>query len=600
MQKQMENFDISKIFYDKEIGEEHYRFLKEIDGNPMLIFTKHKNKSFSPNIDYFIEKFLGIDPKNEEQPDYIKMISKTSPNVQRIFVMVGYFFLSNYAFKNLEVSNLQNCKGKFELSGNSDEDLILYLLLKYSGAKRSPNKNDSTIFNIGYINALCSPIFGKCLKSLLKLRFSKALGIEINNDKFYDICHQANFNTALGISTSVFRSWLEGENVGTYIQDIKIQDFICISDIEMCINKAKEVYILGENGDGKTLILNALFLTFAGRTIENASVKEASDAIEMLRIAKEMQSMLEGSDNLNVYGPQSFNYLPNLYAYGTHRGRTSSIENADKLGFMSLFGTDYTLVDPSAWIKEICFREMMNARQLGDSITTASQNTISAIQDILDTLLDKKIKIDIDIDFNNNVIYNENGATLNFSELSEGYRTTLIFVCDLLYRFYGYKMPKDFNGVFDAKGVVLIDEIDAHLHPRWQRTIVSRIRKLFPEVQFIMTTHSPHIIQGAGQDAVIFRVYRDGESGKTCVSEPYLRSELNYMMINTLATSPLFGLESARLKVDNETDYTSSTYLMDRIEKKVQDRIKKSNLKNLITDDMIDNIIDSVLDEDDN
>lgn len=381
----------------------------------------------------------------------------------------------------------------------------------------------------------------------------------------------------------------------SYIDEIKIKNFICIDNAKMKCNKSKEVYILGENGDGKTLLLEAIYLTFSKKVIEQWDMsKDVANAIDLLNLIKKTNTVLKGTDTLNNYELKNDECLPNVYAYGTHRGRIGSIDENDfeKVGFMTLFDSNKKLINPSAWIKEVDYRDLKNQES-----SENSRNALNSIQSIFDGLLDKKVDITIS---NYEVRYIENGAQVSFDQLSEGYRTTLIFVCDLLYRFYGYKMPKDFNGVFDAKGVVLIDEIDAHLHPRWQRTIVSRIRKLFPEVQFIMTTHSPHIIQGAGQDAVIFRVYRDGESGKTCVSEPYLRSELNYMMINTLATSPLFGLESARLKVDNDTDYTSSTYLMDRIEKKVQDRIKKRNLKNLITDDMIDNIIDSVLDEDDN
>jgi AAA domain, putative AbiEii toxin, Type IV TA system len=55
----------------------------------------------------------------------------------------------------------------------------------------------------------------------------------------------------------------------------------------------------------------------------------------------------------------------------------------------------------------------------------------------------------------------------------------------------------------NVDGVVLIDEIDLHLHPRWQRRVVSDLRAAFPRVQFIATTHSPFVVQSMGADEVI-------------------------------------------------------------------------------------------------
>ena len=66
----------------------------------------------------------------------------------------------------------------------------------------------------------------------------------------------------------------------------------------------------------------------------------------------------------------------------------------------------------------------------------------------------------------------------------------------------------------------MVDEIDLHLHPKWQRVIIGKLRKIFPNIQFVFTTHSPTIIQGASDDAVIFRVYRNKKDGKTRISDP--------------------------------------------------------------------------------
>ena len=61
----------------------------------------------------------------------------------------------------------------------------------------------------------------------------------------------------------------------------------------------------------------------------------------------------------------------------------------------------------------------------------------------------------------------------------------------------------------ETPGVVLIDEIDLHLHPRWQRSIMADLRRVFPKIQFIATTHSPIIISAA-KDAKIIQLDADG------------------------------------------------------------------------------------------
>ena len=84
-----------------------------------------------------------------------------------------------------------------------------------------------------------------------------------------------------------------------------------------------------------------------------------------------------------------------------------------------------------------------------------------------------------------------------WSELSDGYHVFIALVADIARRAV---MLNQFDGA-DAparvEGVVLIDEIDLHLHPRWQRVALPRLRKVFPKLQFVVTTHSPQVLSSA-------------------------------------------------------------------------------------------------------
>jgi putative AbiEii toxin of type IV toxin-antitoxin system len=104
--------------------------------------------------------------------------------------------------------------------------------------------------------------------------------------------------------------------------------------------------------------------------------------------------------------------------------------------------------------------------------------------------------------------------------LSDGYQAMLSWVADLL----GNALLdiRDFPPVFDIsltglvrpqelQGIVLLDEIDLHLHPAWQRRIIPLLRKIFPKLQFIVTTHSPLILTGFEREEIIRLRFHDGQ-----------------------------------------------------------------------------------------
>lgn len=92
---------------------------------------------------------------------------------------------------------------------------------------------------------------------------------------------------------------------------------------------------------------------------------------------------------------------------------------------------------------------------------------------------------------------------LSFGQLSDGYRNLIGMVADIAYRCIQLNPQLGTLAVKSTPGVVLIDELDLHLHPNWQRTVVSDLKKCFPKLQFIATTHSPFIVQSLGEGELI-------------------------------------------------------------------------------------------------
>lgn len=93
------------------------------------------------------------------------------------------------------------------------------------------------------------------------------------------------------------------------------------------------------------------------------------------------------------------------------------------------------------------------------------------------------------------IAYTENGTTLPISFLSAGYQSLLLIIMNLSFRIA--QLNPEISDQTDAEGIVLIDEIDMHLHPKWQRKALNILGKLFPKIQFIATTHSPIVISSA-------------------------------------------------------------------------------------------------------
>jgi predicted ATP-binding protein involved in virulence len=89
---------------------------------------------------------------------------------------------------------------------------------------------------------------------------------------------------------------------------------------------------------------------------------------------------------------------------------------------------------------------------------------------------------------------------LPFSALSDGYRNMVALVADIAWRASVLNPHFGDDAAARSEGVILIDEIDLHLHPRWQRRVLSDLRRTFPNLQFVTTTHSPQIISSVRRD----------------------------------------------------------------------------------------------------
>jgi len=95
------------------------------------------------------------------------------------------------------------------------------------------------------------------------------------------------------------------------------------------------------------------------------------------------------------------------------------------------------------------------------------------------------------------------GRILPFLALSDGTRNFFAIISDIAYKCVTLNPHLKTESLINTTGIVLIDELDLHLHPEWQRKIISALRDTFPNIQFIATTHSPFLIQETGRKQLI-------------------------------------------------------------------------------------------------
>lgn len=113
------------------------------------------------------------------------------------------------------------------------------------------------------------------------------------------------------------------------------------------------------------------------------------------------------------------------------------------------------------------------------------------------------------------VVMRDHGAQ-PFFNLSDGQRCMLAMVGDIAQK--AAKLNPQFGNqvLLETPGVVLIDELDLHLHPRWQRKVISDLRRTFPKIQFICTTHSPQLIgQVKSEEIILLDTQQDGHPGQS-------------------------------------------------------------------------------------
>ncbi len=338
------------------------------------------------------------------------------------------------------------------------------------------------------------------------------------------------------------------------IEKLHLSNFRCYDELEIDF-EPKLTVIVGENGKGKTAIFDALalglspYLQAFGLPEKNIRQQDARQVPVYAADGKHIESMhtqypvtiaMEG-----VVRDQKVSCKRQLLADSTYKDEVDLLTESGKnllehvkqheetvLPAFAYYGTSRIWVDSSLMANPVVdledrrigyveclepsssystfgrwFMQLMQKIEQAetDSKTREASKTIEkAVLKAVDTCLES---IGLrDLYYNQKlgtmVVTHPDMGEMIVEDLSDGFRAILSMVADLAYRMVRLNPQFGEQAVLKTPGIVLVDEVDMHLHPLWSQTVLVDLQRAFPLVQFIVTTHSPQVISSVAPECI--------------------------------------------------------------------------------------------------
>lgn len=392
-----------------------------------------------------------------------------------------------------------------------------------------------------------------------------------------------------------------------YIGKISLRNIKGFKELDFNLKRPDDSYagwtvFTGDNGSGKSTLLKAIAVGLVGKDTARAlqasyqgwighNSKEASIELEIVRVQEDDQLKGYGAPpdstfpallvltnggketSLQIKKPEgrqksyqtpqrtvwstdaggwfACGYGPFRRAFGASNDAMQQMLGPLTKRFATMFQEAASLGEAERWLKELNHKSLDNKQQ--------ESEILAILLDLLkDELLPNQITVSR-VDSDGLWLQDRTGMELAWSDLSDGYRSMLALLCDIIRHMgeaYGWKKltGRDLEGrlIIVRSGVVLIDEIDAHLHPEWQREIGFWLKRHFPKVQFIVTSHSPLICQAADPNG-IFKLTEPGSGEKPYALSEELIQKIRASKADTILLSPAFDLDNTRSPIAVES-----------------------------------------------
>ena len=362
-------------------------------------------------------------------------------------------------------------------------------------------------------------------------------------DRF--VAAQEEYSLSDGSGDEVFRS-VTRRIERVVLRNVKSIRFADLDLGRSTASSAPWIVLLGENGSGKSTILQALAIGLIGQAeVERLGL----DAASFIRRAPNVRS---GSIDIYMTGsrrPRRVRFTPNGFEFShSHEphalvlgyGETRMLptpglapaRGSRACRVEALFHPARSLADAEAWLLDRAVVDDERFDYVG-----------RAMQDLLDLPPRQWLERS-----DTSVWVRERGRTLSLRELSTGYQSVFATVIDVLEVTLRLWPSPD-----TAEGIVLLDELGAHLHPTWRMQVVGGLRRMLPGMQFVATTHEPLCLRGL-EDHEVVLMQRDADDRANAVTDLPSPRDLR---VDQLLTSRHFGLSTT---LDPELDKRFQEY----------------------------------------
>lgn len=344
-----------------------------------------------------------------------------------------------------------------------------------------------------------------------------------------------------------------------YITSIKIENLRHLKDITLTLSKEerKHLILTGKNGSGKTSLLEAMksFLSMYedGQTLEwlvesiniyqnSVNSDKVTDmgkfAYEntLIEKKKKLQDVTKG---IEIEVVSEVNILEKykkgefiIAFYGANRNYTATTtKHIEKIEFKDSYRINENPgKELVKYLLDLKTTQALAEKAKKNEKAYEIEIWFNKFEELLQNIFDDiNLKLDFDIETFEFFINTKNREPFGFNEMSSGYSAILEIVADLMLR-----MEKNAKGFYNMQGIVLIDELETHLHLDLQKKIFPFLTDFFPKIQFIVTTHSPFILSSA-ENTLIYDLENKIEIDNGLRNLPYSGIVEGYFEVDTLS-----------------------------------------------------------------
>lgn len=324
------------------------------------------------------------------------------------------------------------------------------------------------------------------------------------------------------------------------IESFQFENFKGIKKVEVknLSEGAPWIFLTGENGFGKTSVLQAIATCFASSEelsfLPISMKRYVNNRCKIHEFEKEyiFKHIHKSELGQVIYNPNLEKYV----CYGSSRLDTYTESSSEKIQQSKT----KNLFDTTSLLENIEYQlTRWYAKKSDEEFNKKYKKTKQLLIDILQI---KDINIDFRTDRVTYIEQDEEGNSfepLPLNQLASGYRSLIAMVGDMILKLF--RTQPDVLDPKELEGIVIIDELDLHFHPKWQKRLPQILTKYFPKIQFVASTHSPIPFLGAPKGSIFLTVNRSKEEGITVERIKHLEEEIHKLTPNLLLDSPIFG-----------------------------------------------------------